>query len=340
MMSTIVVACLFLALLVASTLLWALFLRVGLGWAKVQDVTTRRVAFATILVIVLQIVLTIVSHLVSPTDPAPVLILGIAELVAAVLMACFVIMQVFKASFFRAVQAWLATLVAPIVMIAVIFLVIRPFLIEAFVSPTNTMAPTLLGNHRQGTCVECGNRAFGSPISQQYGSPDTPLMICRDNFHVTQPTDCGDKVFSADRFLVAKFLRPQRWDIVVFRYPEDPSVLYVKRLVGLAGEEITIKDGQIWANGEMLTPPDSIRGIKYVSEIGESHGEVWGSADRPAKLADDEYFVLGDFSAQSNDSRLWKHGAPGHNSFAVPESHLCGVVTHIYWPPSRWRTFR
>ena len=165
-------------------------------------------------------------------------------------------------------------------------------------------------------------------------------MICSDNFHVTQPTDRGDKVFSADRFLVAKFLRPQRWDLVMFRYPEDPSVLYVKRLVGLPGEEITIKDGQIWANGEMLTPPDSIRGIKYISEVTDRYRELWGSPDHPAKLADDEYFVLGDFSRESKDSRWWKRGAPGHNPFAVPESHLSGVVTHIYWPPSRWRTFR
>ncbi|MHC4737091.1 MAG: S26 family signal peptidase [Planctomycetota bacterium] len=116
-------------------------------------------------------------------------------------------------------------------------------------------------------------------------------MICRDNFHVMQPTDRGDKAFSSDHFLVAKFLRPQRWDIVAFRNPEDPSVLYVKRLVGLPDEEITIKNGQIWADGEMLTPPDSIRRIKYLSEIGDWPGELWGSPDRPAKLADDEYFV-------------------------------------------------
>jgi signal peptidase I len=165
-------------------------------------------------------------------------------------------------------------------------------------------------------------------------------MICRDNFHVTQPTDRGDKAFSADRFLVAKFLRPQRWDIIAFRYTEDPSVLYVMRLVGLPGEEITIKDGQIWADGEMLTPPDSIRGIRYLSEIPDRYGELWGSPDRPAKLADDEYFVLGDFSRQSKDSRLWRRGARGHNPFAVPESHLYSVVTHTYWPPGRWRTFR
>ena len=195
------------------------------------------------------------------------------------------------------------------------------------------MAPTLLGNHCRGICPECGNPVFWTPNLGK-------LMICRDNFHVTQVTDRSDEVFSADRFLVAKFLKPRRWDIVVFRFPEDPSVLYVKRLIGLPGEEIIIKDGQIWANDEILAPPDAIHGIKYSSQFHRKTSDIWGSPDHPAKLAKDEYFVLGDFSEQSQDSRFWQRGAPGHNPFAVPESYLYGVVTHIYWPPSRWRTFR
>jgi signal peptidase I len=135
-------------------------------------------------------------------------------------------------------------------------------------------------------------------------------MIC-GNFHVTQLPNVAKLAHSGDRILVAKFLTPQRWDLVVFQYPENPSLVYVDRLVGMPGEEILVRDGS-----------------------------VWGSAERPALLGDDEYFVLGDFSAQSNDSRMWKKGAAGHNPFAVPESHLIGVVTHIYWPLDRWRIFR
>jgi signal peptidase I len=165
-------------------------------------------------------------------------------------------------------------------------------------------------------------------------------MICRDNFHVTQPTDVGDRVYGGDRFLAAKYLRPQRWDIIVFRYPEDPSTLYLMRLVGLPGEEITIRDGQVRANGEVLTPPDCLRGIEYATEMRDFPWDLWGTPDHPAKLGPDEYFVLGDFSPQSKDSRLWQNGAPGHPPFAVPESHLYGVITHTFWPPKRWRVFR
>ncbi len=139
---------------------------------------------------------------------------------------------------------------------------------------------------------------------------------------------------------MAKFMRPRRWDLVVFRKPQDPSILHVERLVGLPGEEIHMDDGAVWANGRRLRPPESIRDIRYPSELPNWPREVWGTVDRPAKLAADEYSVLGDFSTQSENSRFWRQGAPGHSPFAVPESHLYGVVTHIYRPPHRWRLFR
>jgi signal peptidase I len=337
-MSTIIVAGLFFGLLATSVLLWVVFLRLGLRWARVQGVNARRIVLATVLVVVLQIGLMILLRAVSPHHPRLALGLEVLELVAHILMPPFVIMHVFRASFLRAVQAWLPTIIGGVVMLAFALLVVRPFLMEAFVSPSNGMAPTLLGNHWIGTCLECGGPAYCSP--ERHASPDAPLMICRDCRHVSQPTNRDGKVFSADRFLVAKFLRPQRWDVVVFRDPEDPSVLCVMRLVGLPGEEIVIKDGRAWADGRALTSPDSISGLKYTTVIDLWPETLWGSPNRPAKLADDEYFVLGDFSPRAKDSRLWQGGARGHNPFAVPESHLYGVVTHIYWPLGRCRILR
>ncbi len=173
-------------------------------------------------------------------------------------------------------------------------------------------------------------------------SPDD--MIC-ENFHITPATQADEspQVGPADRILVAKFLMPQRWDLVVYQVPHEPDVLWVKRLIGLPGETITIEDGVIVVDGERLTPPEHLEGIEYWSYYDERQRpgeETWGHPDRPAVLGEGEYFVLGDFTAKSNDSRHWHDGASGHPPYAVPESHFYGVATHIYWPLSRWRVLR
>jgi signal peptidase I len=273
------------------------------------------------------------------TDPQ-IVPAALVQLAAAVLVPWLVIMYVFKSRLRRSFQAWLPTLASGAAIAALGLLVVRPFLVETFSVPTNAMAPTLRGNHVQGTCPECGRPTIATVPAFAMGSPSARLqsMIC-ENFHVSQGM-VGTRVFLGDRFLVAKYLKPRRWDLVVFRNPREPSECYVKRLVGLPGEEILIKGGAVWANGTKLTPPDSIREIKYLSEFPQARVTVWGSADHPAQLAADEYFVLGDFSANSEDSRFWTQGAPGHHPFAVPESYVCGIVTHICWPPQRWRILR
>lgn len=108
-------------------------------------------------------------------------------------------------------------------------------------------------------------------------------MICR-NFHVAEVPNADRRVADGDRFLVAKFLQPRRWDLVVFRYPENPSTLYVMRLVGLPSEKIRIQDGAVWANGTRLTVPESINGIEYLSKpLGWNFASLWGSVDRPLR---------------------------------------------------------
>ena len=165
-------------------------------------------------------------------------------------------------------------------------------------------------------------------------------MICSKErqavFVSNPPKETGD----GDRILICKLITPRRWDLIVFRYPGDPSVNYVKRLVGLPGERLAIRDGAVWINDEKMDPPASIAGIRYSPTI-EAHGQVYlGPGSDPVELGPDEYFVLGDFVEQSADSRFWERGAPGYPPYAVPESHLVGVVINIYWPIDRWTSFR
>lgn len=164
-------------------------------------------------------------------------------------------------------------------------------------------------------------------------------MIC-ENFHVRETSLSAQTTYPSDHFLVARFAEPRRWDLVAFHYPAQPEILYVKRLVGLPGETIHIDNGAVWANGVPVELPDDLKGIEYLSTVPELSQVLWGSPERPANLQDREYFVLGDFSANSGDSRTWDQGAPGHSPFAVPHSYMRGVVTHIFWPLDRLRTLR
>jgi signal peptidase I len=203
------------------------------------------------------------------------------------------------------------------------------------------MAPTLLGEHLEAPCPNCGQPAYGSaPDEHSHLSPDGLQMICSKELRSVFVKDVSQMIGEGDRLTACKLVAPKRWDLIVFRYPAEPTVNYVKRLVGLPGEKLEIKDGAVWINGEKQEPPPSISGIRYTPTIN-SHGQEYsGPGSVPVELGADEYFVLGDFVDQSSDSRFWQKGAPGHPPYAVPASNIVGVVINIYWPPSRWTSFR
>jgi len=227
-----------------------------------------------------------------------------------------------------------------VLMLLTVF-VLKPYVCEAFVTPSNAMAPTIIGRHWEAPCPHCGSPAFCTPEDPRARPSNRPvLMICskeRRSYEVANPPH---EEHNGDRFLVNKLVRPQRWDAIVYRYPEDSKTKFCHRLVGLPGETVTIRDGAVWIDGKKQTPPDSCKGIEYLDRIEGWPMDLWGSEAKPAKLGPDEYFVLGDFSGRAKDSRLWQKGAPGHPPYAVPASHVVGVVTHIYWPPSRCRALR
>ena len=98
---------------------------------------------------------------------------------------------------------------------------------------------------------------------------------------------------------VYEWRNPRRWEVIVFRGPEYRTTPYIKRIVGLPGETIQIKNGNVFINGEKISSPIE---TKYLSP--GRHG-----VDAPRRLEADEYFVLGDNDAKSNDSRHWPYPA-------------------------------
>src|SRR6185312_3559736 len=145
-------------------------------------------------------------------------------------------------------------LAAVAVVFLVVFLFLRVGFVEPFGVPTGSMAPTLIGNHRETGCPRCN-----SPI--RVGIPTAGE---RPGFYADIPCpNCGYRAnlgdareINGDRLLVDKNVyqlrRPRRWEVAVFRCPADLAKPYVKRVIGLPNEEISIRDGDVFANGELL----------------------------------------------------------------------------------------
>lgn len=132
---------------------------------------------------------------------------------------------------------------------------VRTFEAEAFVIPTGSMAPTLMGRHKDVTCPECGYfyRVNASEEVDQETNQLTGSVVragtcpmCR----YTATLGPDHPPYSGDRILVGKFAyelaEPQRWDVAVFKYPGDAVTNYIKRIVGLPGERLRIEHGDVF----------------------------------------------------------------------------------------------
>ncbi len=110
---------------------------------------------------------------------------------------------------------------------------------------------------------------------------------------------------------VYRFEPIERGDVVVFWYPLDRSKSFIKRVVGLPGETIEIRDGHLYINGDELAD-------QYVPA-----GYIDSSNYGPRKIPPGDYFVMGDHRDSSNDSRVFG---------PVPRSFIYGKAVFAYWP--------
>lgn len=144
----------------------------------------------------------------------------------------------------------------------------RAFVMEAFRIPTGSMAETLKGAHFRMRCPQCGYRYNHG--GGNYGIRDTVPRVYIGKITCRCPS-CGwyqqargrIPVAGGDRILVLKciyqFVEPERWDVVVFKNPLEPSVNYIKRLVGLPAERIEIIDGDVYINGLISRKPPKVQ---------------------------------------------------------------------------------
>jgi len=162
-------------------------------------------------------------------------------------------------------------------------LFIRAFVVQAFKIPSGSMKPTLLiGDH-----ILVNKFIYGIKIP----------IINKEVVHI------GD---------------PKRFDVVVFQYPVDPSKDFIKRVIGLPGDTVQIKDKKVYVNDHPLDEPYAVFSTNTVLPAGVSPRDNMG----PLVVPPNSIFVMGDNRDESYDSRFWKF---------VDLNDLKGEAFIIYW---------
>ncbi len=123
--------------------------------------------------------------------------------------------------------------------------------------------------------------------------------------------------------LTYRFRLPERGEVAVFRYPTDHRTYFIKRIIGLPGEKVQIKDGKV-----LISSGENQDGFVLDESYLPQGVATTGSVDQ--KLSQDEYFVLGDNRSASFDSRSW--GVLG-------SKEIVGLARLRLWPPDELRVF-
>jgi signal peptidase I len=141
-----------------------------------------------------------------------------------------------------------------------------------------------------------------------------------------------DTFLTGDRIIALKFayfnpIGPKKGDVVVFKYPEDTKLMFIKRCVGVPGDIVMIMNKTLYINGAVVKEEYVFHKDEKIIDFSESVRDNFG----PVKITKDNYFMLGDNRDYSADSRYWGF---------VPRENICGKAWIIYWPPKRIRVIK
>lgn len=183
--------------------------------------------------------------------------------------------------------------------VLLVVLIVRSFIVEPFRIPSESMRPTL----NVGDFIAVNKYAYGLRL---------PVVNLK----------------------VIPVGEPQRGDIIVFRYPRDPSTNFIKRVVGLPGDEVRYEDKHLYINGgevsrELLTNqvPDAPEMTLWEESLGAVHHKIYYNPDRRSLdqstivIPPGHYFVMGDNRDNSSDSRVWG---------LVPEENIVGRAFGVW----------
>lgn len=237
------------------------------------------------------------------------------------------------------------------IVVVILGFLVWSFEAEGFVIPTGSMAPTLNGRHKEIRCPECGwvyrvnadsevdSNGNGAQTGQRvtWGTCENCRFTTRVN---AEPSFSGDRVYTAKFGTSIPFapfvgrVEPRRWEVTVFRLPEDPSARYIKRLVGLPGEVLRIQQGDLWRRDLDVTSKFERPRRSPVQQL-QTQVHVYDDAHRPVSLADDPRW------RRWRPSAAWTETEPG--AFAVdaaPDRWEELRYRHVVPDPKQWEAIR
>lgn len=174
-----------------------------------------------------------------------------------------------------------------IIVAVILALIIRTFIVQAFKIPSGSMEDTLaIGDH-----ILVSKFIYGTKIP-----------------------------FTDQRYI--KLRDPKRGDVIVFEYPEDPSKDFIKRVIGLPGDEVRVVMKKVYVNGKPFEIPQEVHKESEVIPAAQNPRDNFG----PVKVPANSYFVMGDNRDRSYDSRFWGF---------VKNEQIKGLAFIKYWSWNR-----
>lgn len=126
-----------------------------------------------------------------------------------------------------------------------------------------------------------------------------------------------DKEYVLTNLISLRFNPPVKGDVVVFKAPQEEEKDFIKRVIGVPGDTVEIRDGVVYVNGQLLDES------KYLKPTVKTYGGAFLQDSLPVTVPPDNYVVLGDNRLFSSDSREWGF---------VPKNKLIGLSSFVYWP--------